>query len=136
IGSLCRKVARKVAEGKKEKVKITPDNLAQYLGPPKFFMDVAQRMGAPGVSIGLAWTPVGGEILFIEATITMGSGKFVLTGQLGDVMKESAQAAMTYVHTVAESLKIPEELFSKRDIHLHVPAGAIPKDGPSAGTAM
>jgi ATP-dependent Lon protease len=136
VGALCRKVARKVAEGKKDKVKVTPDNLGSFLGPKKFFMDVAQRMGTPGVSIGLAWTPVGGEILFIEATITMGSGRFVLTGQLGDVMKESAQAAMTYVHTVAEALKVPEELFSKRDIHLHVPAGAIPKDGPSAGIAM
>lgn len=136
VGAVCRKVARKVAEGKTEKVKVTPESLVKLLGPPRFYLDVAQRMGAPGVSIGLAWTPVGGEILFIEATITMGSGKFVLTGQLGDVMKESAQAAMTYVHTVAEALKIPEELFSKRDIHLHVPAGAIPKDGPSAGTAM
>ncbi len=136
IGAVCRKVARKVAEGKSEKVKVTPETLGKLLGPPRFYLDVAQRMGAPGVSIGLAWTPVGGEILFIEATITMGSGKFVLTGQLGDVMKESAQAAMTYVHTVADTLKIPEELFSRRDIHLHVPAGAIPKDGPSAGTAM
>src|SRR5690606_29663566 len=136
IGSVCRKVARMVAEGHTGKVTVSPDMLKELLGPPKYFMDVAERMAAPGVSIGLAWTPVGGEILFIEATITMGSGRFVLTGQLGDVMKESAQAAMTYVHTVAESLKIPEELFSKRDIHLHVPAGAIPKDGPSAGTAM
>jgi len=137
LGSLCRKVARQVAEGQaKSKIKVTPENLATFLGPPKYYSDVAQRMGAPGVSIGLAWTPVGGEILFIEATITMGSGRFVLTGQLGDVMKESAQAAMTYVHTVAEKLNIPEELFSKRDIHLHVPAGAIPKDGPSAGIAM
>lgn len=136
LGTICRKVARKVAEGKTEKVRVTPDNLEQFLGPPRFYMDVAQRAGSPGVSIGLAWTPVGGEILFIEATITMGTGRFVLTGQLGDVMKESAQAAMTYVHTVAEKLKIPEELFSRRDIHLHVPAGAIPKDGPSAGTAM
>ncbi len=136
IGAVCRKVARKVAEGKSEKLKVTPEVVKTLLGPPKFYMDIAQRAGTPGVSIGLAWTPVGGEILFIEATITMGTGKFVLTGQLGDVMKESAHAAMTYVHTVAETLKIPEELFSKRDIHLHVPAGAIPKDGPSAGTAM
>lgn len=136
IGTVCRKVAREVAEGNSTKVKVTPENLAEYLGPPRYYMDVAQRMGAPGVAIGLAWTPVGGEILFIEATITMGTGRFVLTGQLGDVMKESAQAAMTYVHTVAEKLEIPEELFSKRDIHLHVPAGAIPKDGPSAGIAM
>lgn len=136
VGSVCRKVARRVAEGKTDKVKITPENLPEFLGPVKYFRDVAQRMGAPGVSIGLAWTPVGGDILFIEATMTMGNGRFVLTGQLGDVMKESAQAAMTYVHTVAEELGIPEALFSRRDIHLHVPAGAIPKDGPSAGIAM
>lgn len=136
VGSVCRKVARMVAEGKTEKTVVKPDMLEELLGPPKFFMDVAQRMGTPGVSIGLAWTPVGGEILFIEATITMGTGRFVLTGQLGDVMKESAQAAMTYIHTVADDFEIPEELFSRRDIHLHVPAGAIPKDGPSAGTAM
>lgn len=136
VGGVCRKVARMVAEGKTEKVIVKPEMLEELLGPRKFYMDVAERMGTPGVSIGLAWTPVGGEILFIEATITMGSGRFVLTGQLGDVMKESAQAAMTYVHTVAETLGITEELFSRRDIHLHVPAGAIPKDGPSAGTAM
>lgn len=136
IGSVCRKVARMVAEGATEKITVKPEMLKELLGPPRYYMDVAERMSAPGVSIGMAWTPVGGDILFIEATITMGSGKFVLTGQLGDVMKESAQAAMTYVHTIAENLKIPEELFSKRDIHLHVPAGAIPKDGPSAGTAM
>lgn len=136
IGGVCRKVARMVAEGHTEKVTVKPAMLEELLGPPRFFQDVAQRMGTPGISIGLAWTPVGGEILFIEATITMGTGRFVLTGQLGDVMKESAQAAMTYVHTVAEDLDIAEELFSRRDIHLHVPAGAIPKDGPSAGTAM
>jgi len=136
VGAVCRKVARMIAEGQTEKVTVKPEMLEELLGPSRYFRDVAQRMGTPGVSIGLAWTPVGGETLFIEATITMGSGKFVLTGQLGDVMKESAQAAMTYVHTVAESLQIAEELFAKRDIHLHVPAGAIPKDGPSAGTAM
>jgi len=136
IATVCRKIARKIAEGNGGVTKVTPELVTTLLGPAKYYSDVAQRTGAPGVSVGMAWTPVGGEILFIEATVTMGSGRFVLTGQLGDVMKESAQAAMTYIHTVAEKLGIPEELFSRRDIHLHVPAGAIPKDGPSAGTAM
>lgn len=136
IGAICRKVARMVAEGKKNSVKVTPEVVSELLGPQRFFKDAAERLGTPGVSIGLAWTPVGGEILFIEATLTMGTGRFVITGQLGDVMRESAQAAMTYIHTVADKLGISEELFSKRDIHLHVPAGAIPKDGPSAGTAI
>src|SRR5205814_839498 len=102
----------------------------------KYFSEVAQRMGTPGVSIGLAWTPVGGEILFIESNMTAGQGRFTLTGQLGDVMKESAQAALSYLHSQADRLKISEEMFSKHDIHVHIPAGAIPKDGPSAGIAM
>lgn len=135
-GNVCRKVARRIVEGKTQKVQVKPSMLAGLIGPPKFRGEVAERAGSPGVAVGMAWTPVGGEILFIEATVTAGTGKFVLTGQLGDVMKESAQAALTYVHTVAEQLHIPEELFFKRDIHVHVPAGAIPKDGPSAGTAM
>lgn len=136
IGTVSRKIARKVVEGEKGRFKVTPELVSELLGPQRYYQEAAQRMGSPGVAIGLAWTPVGGEILFIEATLTVGSGKFVLTGQLGDVMKESAQAALTYVHTVAEDLNIPEELFFKRDIHVHVPAGAIPKDGPSAGCAM
>lgn len=136
VGTICRKVARMIAEGKTKSFKVTPETIRELLGPQRFFKDAAERFGAPGVSIGLAWTPVGGEILFIEATLTMGSGRFVITGQLGDVMRESAQAAMTYIHTNAEKYSIPEELFSNRDVHLHVPAGAIPKDGPSAGTAI
>ncbi|MGI8907348.1 MAG: endopeptidase La [Candidatus Sumerlaeaceae bacterium] len=136
IGNVCRKVARRIVEGKTQKVQVKPSMLSGLIGPPKYRGEVAERAGSPGVAVGMAWTPVGGEILFIEATVTAGTGKFVLTGQLGDVMRESAQAALTYVHTVAEQLHIPEELFFKRDIHVHVPAGAIPKDGPSAGTAI
>jgi ATP-dependent Lon protease len=136
IGNVCRKVARRIVEGKATKVMVKPPMLTNLLGPARFRGEVAERAGSPGIAVGMAWTPVGGEILFIEATVTAGTGKFVLTGQLGDVMRESAQAAMTYVHTMAEELAIPEELFFKRDIHVHVPAGAIPKDGPSAGTAM
>lgn len=136
IGTVCRKVARMVAEGRTKPYSVTARTLPNLLGPPKFYSEVAQRMGTPGVAIGLAWTPVGGEILFIEASMTEGNGKFTLTGQLGDVMKESAHAALTYLHSQAKSLKIPEERFSKHDIHVHVPAGAIPKDGPSAGTSI
>lgn len=136
IGTVCRKVARRAAEGKMKTVQVTAKSVPSMLGPQRFFNETPQRMGVPGVAIGLAWTPVGGEILFIEASMTAGSGRFTLTGQLGDVMRESAQAALTYVHSQAEQLKIPEEFFSQRDIHIHVPAGAIPKDGPSAGTTM
>lgn len=136
IGTVCRKVARKAAEGRTRITHITPASLAAMLGPPKFYKEAAQRMAQPGVAIGLAWTPTGGEILFIEATMTAGQGRFTLTGQLGDVMRESAQAAHTYLHGQAEKLGIPEDYFSKRDIHVHVPAGAIPKDGPSAGITM
>jgi ATP-dependent Lon protease len=136
IGNVCRKVARQIVEGKTDQVTVQPAMLTKLLGPARFRGEVAERSGSPGIAVGMAWTPVGGEILFIEATVTAGTGKFVLTGQLGDVMRESAQAAMTYVHTMADELEVPEELFFKRDIHVHVPAGAIPKDGPSAGTAM
>lgn len=136
IGTVCRKIARRLAEGKADKVNVTTRTVHTYLGPQRHFSEVAQRMGTPGVSIGLAWTPVGGEILFIEANMTVGQGRFTLTGQLGDVMKESAQAALSYLHSQAERLKIPEERFSRHDIHVHIPAGAIPKDGPSAGIAM
>ena len=107
-----------------------------YLGKPRFFAEVAQRTQMPGVATGLAWTPVGGEIMFIEATLMPGSRGFQLTGQLGDVMRESAQAALSYVRSRADSLHLPGDTFSKHDIHLHVPAGAVPKDGPSAGVTM
>ena len=106
------------------------------LGPQKFESEIAMRTGVPGVATGLAWTPVGGDILFIEASRMPGAGKLILTGQLGDVMKESAQAALTLIKARAEQLGISQELLEKSDIHVHVPAGATPKDGPSAGVAM
>jgi ATP-dependent Lon protease len=136
IGNICRKVARAFASGKTAPVRVTEKNVAKYLGPPRFFSEVAQRMGEPGVAIGTAWTQAGGEMLFIETTATEGKGRLLLTGQLGDVMKESAQAALSYVHSQARKVKIPESSFSKQDIHIHVPAGAIPKDGPSAGITI
>ena len=106
------------------------------LGPPKFENEVALRAALPGVATGLAWTPVGGDILFIEASQTPGTGRLILTGQLGDVMKESAQAALTLVKSRAQALALDPSVFEKQDVHVHVPAGAIPKDGPSAGVAM
>jgi len=136
IGSVCRGVATRVAEGLTEKVTINQDALRDYLGPPKFFNEIALRTSLPGVATGLAWTPVGGDILFIEATKMGGDGKLQLTGQLGDVMKESAQAAMSLVKSRADTLGISPELFRTQDIHVHIPAGAIPKDGPSAGVTM
>ena len=117
-------------------VRIEPDDLHGILGAPRFENEVAIRTCIPGVATGLAWTPVGGDILFVEATRVAGSGKLILTGQLGDVMKESAQAALSLVKSRARRLGIDEALFEKSDIHVHVPAGAIPKDGPSAGVAM
>ena len=138
IGTVCRKIAYKVAAGKagKSATRITPKMVETLLGPETFHSEVAQRMGMPGVAIGLAWTPVGGEILFIECSRTRGGGRFILTGQLGDVMRESAHAAMTYLRGVSNRLNIPDDAFIKSDIHIHIPAGAIPKDGPSAGTAL
>jgi len=129
-------VAKDVARGIKEKVMISPDNLHKFLGPVKFFSEVAERTSEPGVATGLAWTPTGGDIIFVEATKMRGEKGLTLTGQLGDVMKESAQAALAYVRTKAKELGIEEDFFAKNDIHIHVPAGAIPKDGPSAGITM
>lgn len=136
IGALCRRVAVRIAEGVEQSARIDAPDLAQALGPAKFANEVALRVGMPGVATGLAWTPVGGDILFIEASRTAGSGRLILTGQLGDVMKESAQAALTLVKSRAVNLKLDPALFEKMDVHIHVPAGAIPKDGPSAGVAM
>lgn len=136
IGAVCRRAAVTIAEGKVDKVSIVESDLAGILGPIKFENEVALRTGMPGVATGLAWTPVGGDILFIEASRTPGSGRLILTGQLGDVMKESAQAALTLVKTRAESLGLDPAIFEKNDVHVHVPAGAIPKDGPSAGVAI
>jgi len=136
IGSVLRSIAVRIAEGTVTHVKVGPDDLAAILGPRKFEAEIAMRKGVPGVVTGLAWTPVGGDILFIEATRMAGAGKLILTGQLGDVMKESAQAALSLVKARAEQLGISNELLAKSDVHVHVPAGATPKDGPSAGVAM
>jgi ATP-dependent Lon protease len=136
LGSVCRSVATHVAEGSKDKVTVERDSVKNYLGPQKYFNDVALRTSMPGVATGLAWTPVGGDILFVEATKMPGEGRLQLTGQLGDVMKESAQAAWSLVKSRAELLGIPADTFKKNDLHIHIPAGAIPKDGPSAGVTL
>jgi ATP-dependent Lon protease len=137
IATGARKVARRLAEGQREPVRITPENLGEYLGRPRFFDEVAERTSRPGVATGLAWTPTGGDVLFVEATMMPSSEeRLVLTGMLGDVMRESAQAAVSYVWSHAASLDIDPKLFEGKTIHVHVPAGAIPKDGPSAGVTM
>jgi ATP-dependent Lon protease len=136
IGALCRHTAMRVAEGKDTVVKIEAADLIPILGQHRFEDEVAMRTSVPGVATGLAWTPTGGDILFLEAARVPGSGKLILTGQLGDVMKESAQAALSLVKSRAARLGIDAAQFEKSDIHIHVPAGAIPKDGPSAGVAM
>ncbi|MGR3218592.1 MAG: endopeptidase La [Candidatus Anammoxibacter sp.] len=136
IATVCRKCAKDIACGKTKKIKITTDKLEKMLGPEKFFLDVAERTSEPGVATGLAWTAAGGDILFIETTVMPGNGKLSLTGQLGDVMKESAQAAMSYIRSHKKELKITLNNFNKYDFHLHVPAGATPKDGPSAGVTI
>jgi ATP-dependent Lon protease len=136
IGGALRHAAVRIAEGSATQVRIDEGDLAAILGAPRFENEVALRTSVPGVATGLAWTPVGGDILFIEATRTPGTGRLILTGQLGDVMKESAQAALSLVKSRARQLGFEEALFEKSDIHVHVPAGAIPKDGPSAGVAM
>lgn len=136
IAAICRAVAKDVAEGKVEKKIITAESIHGYLGPIKHFSEVAERTKYAGVATGLAWTPTGGDILFIESTKMRGKGNLTLTGQLGDVMKESAQAALSYIRSKASEFNIPEDFFEKNDIHIHVPQGAIPKDGPSAGVTM
>ncbi len=136
IANLCRKVARKIAEGKIKKYVISSKNLSKYLGVPKFLPEEEIKKDEIGVATGLAWTETGGDIIYIEATIMKGKGTLTLTGQLGDVMKESAHAALSYIRSKAKSLKISNSMFSNNDIHIHVPAGAIPKDGPSAGITM
>lgn len=136
IGTVCRKVARKVAEGQKRITRVTGKNLHTFLGAPKFMREEDLDRNEIGVVNGLAWTPVGGEILHIEASQMQGKAGLTLTGQLGDVMKESAQAAHSYIRAHAEELSIKPEFFQQHEIHVHVPAGAIPKDGPSAGVAM
>jgi ATP-dependent Lon protease len=136
IAAICRGVAKDVARGITEKVVILPETLHKFLGAVKFFPEVAERTSEPGVATGLAWTPTGGDIIFVEATKMRGEKGLTLTGQLGDVMKESAQAALAYVRSKGKDLGIEEDFFAKNDIHIHVPAGAIPKDGPSAGITM
>jgi ATP-dependent Lon protease len=126
----------RVAENNVETLEVKAADLPGILGPRRFESEVAMRVSVPGVATGLAWTPVGGDILFIEATRSPGSGKLILTGQLGDVMKESAQAALSLAKSRWEQLGVEQDLFNESDIHVHVPAGAIPKDGPSAGVAM
>jgi len=136
IGSLLRQAAVRIAEGKDKTVAFDAEDVSKVLGPTRFENEVAQRTAVPGVATGLAWTPVGGDILFVESARMPGHGKLILTGQLGDVMKESAQAALSLVKAQATELGIDPKMLDKSDIHVHVPAGAIPKDGPSAGVAM
>jgi ATP-dependent Lon protease len=136
IGTICRKVARKVAEGEAEKAEVTPERLKEFLGPEKFHYEVAEGADEIGVATGLAWTQAGGDVLFVEASLVPGKGNLILTGKLGDVMQESARAALTYTRARAASLGVKEDFYEKKDIHIHVPAGAIPKDGPSAGVTM
>jgi ATP-dependent Lon protease len=136
LGAVCRRAAVRIAGGETQAIHVDTHDLAEILGAARFENEVALRAGMPGVATGLAWTPVGGDILFIEASRTAGTGRLILTGQLGEVMKESAQAALTLVKSRADQLKISSSDFEKTDIHIHVPAGAIPKDGPSAGVAM
>jgi len=136
IAAVCRGVAKEVAEGKKEKALIDSEVLHKFLGPVKFFPEVAERTAETGVATGLAWTPTGGDIIFVEATKMRGDKGLTLTGQLGDVMKESAQAALSFVRSKAKELGIKEDFYDKADLHIHVPAGGIPKDGPSAGLTI
>lgn len=140
IGTICRKVARRMAEGKGGGMVVTPEALHSYLGPQKFRYEIAEGADEVGVATGLAWTPAGGDIIFVEATLVPGKGNLILTGKLGDVMQESAKAALTYVRSLSardhHGLEFPKDFYEKSDIHIHVPAGAIPKDGPSAGVTM
>jgi ATP-dependent Lon protease len=138
IGAVCRKIVTKIAEGSRRKVKVTPKVVREFLGRPKYYHtdEIATRTALPGVATGLSWTPVGGDVLFIEATCMPGGKGFQLTGSLGDVMQESARAALSYVRANADELGLSSGFFQDTDIHLHVPAGAQPKDGPSAGVTM
>jgi ATP-dependent Lon protease len=136
IAKVCRKVARAVAEGKSTPTRVSASALEHFLGIPKIVPEVALKSNQVGVATGLAWTATGGDILFVEATTMPGKGKLILTGQLGDVMRESAQAALSYARSRAAEFGISDDYFSNHDIHVHVPEGAIPKDGPSAGITM
>ena len=136
IGEICRKAARAIYEKEKKKVSVTKKNLEQYLGTEKYSFEHANETDEVGIVRGLAWTSVGGDTLEIEVNVMPGKGEFRLTGQLGDVMKESAQAGISYIRSVSEDYQIPEDFFQKHDIHIHIPEGAVPKDGPSAGITM
>lgn len=136
LGEICRKAAREIYEGKKKSVKLTEQNLEKYLGKEKYRPDKANETDEVGIVRGLAWTSVGGDTLEIEVNVMPGKGEFQLTGQLGDVMKESAQAGISYIRSVSEEYQIPKEFFQEHDIHIHIPEGAVPKDGPSAGITM
>jgi ATP-dependent Lon protease len=140
IGTICRKVARRIAEGKRESTIVAVDMLHDYLGPTKFRYEIAEQADEVGVATGLAWTPAGGDVIFVEATIVPGKGNLILTGKLGDVMQESAKAAVTHIRSLTAregpKLEIPKDFYERNDVHIHVPAGAIPKDGPSAGITM
>jgi ATP-dependent Lon protease len=136
IGAICRAVAAKVARGESEKVTITPEQVREILGPERYIRETRLKTARPGVVTGLAFTPTGGEILHIEATRYPGRGNVTLTSHIGEVMKESAQAAISLVRSRLKELNIPPDAFKDTDIHIHVPSGAVPKDGPSAGVAM
>ena len=136
IAAICRSVAKDVASGKKNAAEIKEKNIETVLGPDKFYSDVAERIDEPGIATGLSWTPMGGDILFIEVNKMKGKGSLVLTGKLGDVMKESAQAALSYIRARASEFEVEDSFNDKYDLHVHVPAGAIPKDGPSAGVTL
>jgi len=136
VASICRQVARRVVEGHKGKIRVTARTASTYLGPPRFSFGMAEKTDEIGTATGLVWTEVGGDVIFVEATTMAGKGGLTLTGQLGDVMRESGQAALSYIRAHARSLAIDEEFADKLDLHIHVPAAAIPKDGPSAGITM
>jgi len=136
IAALCRAAAKRIASGEADKVRVNKNLVATYLGPQVFFPEVAERTAVPGVATGMAWTPTGGDILFIEATMMKGKGNLILTGHLGDVMKEAAKAALSYLRSKAEDFGIDPDQFEQVDVHIHIPAGAIPKDGPSAGITL
>ncbi|HMW01714.1 MAG TPA: magnesium chelatase domain-containing protein, partial [Acidobacteriota bacterium] len=136
IASVCRKVARRVAEGQTGRVQVTVKNLQEFLGVSKFMADELLKKDQVGVATGLAWTPVGGDVLYIEVLLMKGKGSLLLTGKLGDVMKESAQAALSFAKARCKELGILESDFAAHDIHIHIPEGAIPKDGPSAGITL
>jgi ATP-dependent Lon protease len=136
LADVCRKAATQVAKGKEQKIRVDEARLREWLGPRRFSGDVRKRTADPGVATGLAYTTVGGDVLFIEATAYPGKGRLTITGQLGEVMQESAQAALSWVRAHSDQLGLPEDWFAEHDVHIHVPAGAVPKDGPSAGVTM